>query len=172
MVSIRTYRGRTTFIHKARNLLRAHIYHLMIPHLSSDGSTIAEVPESLMFTTKWLSDVSQMYPHIHALHHSSETPIHSSSGPAANALSSESNTQRAIPPFEAHTPVRLMPTNANATYTPPAPSTQHQTYAPASFRLLYFAPPMQSMSLFIVYADALNRDAGTEMRSISCKVLW
>ena len=113
MVSMRTYQGRSTFIHKARNLLRAHVPHVMIPHFSSDGSTIAEVPESLMFTTKWLSDVSQMYPHIHALHHSSETPIHSSSGPAANALSSESNTHRATPPFEAHTPMRLMPTNAN-----------------------------------------------------------
>jgi hypothetical protein len=49
MVSIRTYLGHSTFIYEARNLLRAHMHHVMIPLLSSNGSTIAEVPEPLMF---------------------------------------------------------------------------------------------------------------------------
>ena len=38
-----------------------------------------------------------------------------------------------------------------------------KTYAPASFRLLYFAPPIQS-GFSSSYVDALNRNARIEMR--------
>ena len=118
--------------------------------------TIEEVPESPMFTNQRPPSL----PQTHAPTQPSETPIHSSSVPAAKAQPSEANTPRATPPSKpkdvpAHTPVRP-PITPTQSYPPPAPSTQHPTYAPASSRPPYSAPPMQS-SFSSSYVDALHR---------------
>lgn len=118
--------------------------------------TIEEVPESPMFTNQRPPSL----PQTHTQTQPSETPIHSSSVPAAKAQPSEANTPRATPPSKpkdvpAHTPVRP-PITPTQSYPPPAPSTQHPTYAPASSRPPYSAPPMKS-SFSSSYVDALHR---------------